>query len=54
VSYVGILIPVSLVLLGGGIWAFCWAVRAGQFEELEVASWEILVEDRRSDPKDSP
>ncbi|HLW25985.1 MAG TPA: cbb3-type cytochrome oxidase assembly protein CcoS [Steroidobacteraceae bacterium] len=45
-SIVSILIPVSLVLLGLGVWAFFWAVRSGQFEELDVASWEILIEER--------
>jgi cbb3-type cytochrome oxidase maturation protein len=45
-SLVSILIPVSLVLLGCGVWAFFWAVRGGQFEELDAASWEILIEER--------
>jgi len=45
-SMVGILIPVSLALLALGVWAFFWAVREGQFEELDVAAWEILIEER--------
>jgi cbb3-type cytochrome oxidase maturation protein len=47
VSIVFVLIPVSLVLVGCGVWAFFWAVRTGQFDELDAAAWEILVEDRR-------
>jgi cbb3-type cytochrome oxidase maturation protein len=44
-SIVFVLIPVSLVLVGLGAWAFFWAVRAGQFDELDAPAWEILVED---------
>jgi cbb3-type cytochrome oxidase maturation protein len=45
-SIVFVLIPVSLVLVGCGIWGFFWAVRTGQFDELDAPAWEILVEDR--------
>jgi cbb3-type cytochrome oxidase maturation protein len=44
-SIIFVLIPVSLVLVGLGAWAFFWAVRTGQFDELDVPAWEILVED---------
>jgi len=44
-SIVFVLIPVSLVLVGLGVWAFFWAVRTGQFDELDAPAWEILVED---------
>lgn len=44
-SLVSVLIPVTLVLVGFGVWAFFWAVRTGQFDELDVPAWEILVEE---------
>ncbi len=44
-SIVFVLIPVSLVLVGFGAWAFLWAVRTGQFDELDSPAWEILVDD---------
>jgi cbb3-type cytochrome oxidase maturation protein len=44
-NLVSVLIPVTLVLVGFGVWAFFWAVRTGQFDELDVPGWEILVED---------
>ena len=37
-----VLIPISLLLLGAAIWAFVWAVRRGQFEDLDSASLDIL------------
>jgi cbb3-type cytochrome oxidase maturation protein len=46
-SILFILIPLSLVLVVFGIWAFFWAVGNGQFDDLETPGWEILVEDLR-------
>jgi cbb3-type cytochrome oxidase maturation protein len=40
-----LLIPLSLVLLGVAIGAFVWAVRRGQFDDLDAAAIDILVED---------
>jgi len=39
------LIPVSLVLLGIAVWAFFWAVRRDQFDDLDTPAIEILAED---------
>ncbi len=48
-----ILIPISLMLLGVAIWAFVWAVRRGQFEDLDTASLDILQDDSPpSSPRD--
>lgn len=41
------LVPISLLLLGAAIWAFVWAVRAGQFDDLDTPPLDILAEDRR-------
>lgn len=43
-----ILIPVALLLGSSGLVAFFWALRSGQFEDLEGASIRIL-EDRHPD-----
>lgn len=40
-----LLIPISLLLLGVAIWAFIWAVRRGQFEDLDSAALDILVDE---------
>ncbi len=52
-SLISVLIPVTLVLVGFGVWAFFWAVRSGQFDDLDVPAWEILVEER-SPPEGNP
>lgn len=44
------LVPISLVLLGVAVWAFIWAVRRGQFDDLETPAVEILVDEPRPEP----
>ena len=40
-----LLIPLSLMLLAVAIGAFVWAVRRGQFDDLDAAAIDILVDD---------
>jgi cbb3-type cytochrome oxidase maturation protein len=40
-----ILVPVSLLLVGVGIAAFGWALRGGQFDDLDAPGLAPLVED---------
>jgi cbb3-type cytochrome oxidase maturation protein len=40
-----LLIPLGLVLLAFSIWAFFWAVRAGQFDDMESPAVQILLDD---------
>jgi cbb3-type cytochrome oxidase maturation protein len=43
------LIPLSLMLLGVAIGAFVWAVRKGQFDDLDTPALDILRDDARED-----
>ncbi len=45
-----ILIPLGLVLLIVAVAAFFWAVRSGQYEDLESPAWRILLDDDRAPP----
>ncbi len=47
------LIPVSLLLLGAAIWAFLWAVKNDQFEDLDGPAHSILFDDDEEGPKPS-
>ncbi|TDB01522.1 cbb3-type cytochrome oxidase assembly protein CcoS [Halomonas marinisediminis] len=56
-----LLIPLTLILLGLALWAFFWAVKHDQFEDLEGPAYRILfdeddndrpTEERRSGGKD--
>ena len=40
-----LLIPLGIVLLGIAVWAFMWAVRSGQFDDLEGPAHRILMDD---------
>ena len=40
-----LLIPLSLLLVGAIIWIFLWAVRSGQFDDLEGPAHQILMDD---------
>jgi len=40
-----LLIPVSLVLLGGILWVLMWAVRDGQYDDLEGPAHRILMDE---------
>ncbi|MGL4542496.1 MAG: cbb3-type cytochrome oxidase assembly protein CcoS [Polymorphobacter sp.] len=43
------LIPVALLLGLGGLAAFFWALRSGQFDDLDGAAARILIEDEDAD-----
>ena len=40
-----LLVPLSLMLLAAIIWAFAWAVRRGQFDDLDTPALDILRDD---------
>ncbi|PZT86948.1 MAG: cbb3-type cytochrome oxidase assembly protein CcoS [Citromicrobium sp.] len=43
------LIPVALLLGGAGLVLFFWAMRDGQFDDLEGAANRILIEEEEDD-----
>ena len=40
-----LLIPLSLVLVALIIWIFLWAIRSGQYDDLEGPAHRILMDD---------
>jgi cbb3-type cytochrome oxidase maturation protein len=44
-SVIFILLPLALLLAGVALLVFIWAVRAGQFDDLETPALRILHED---------
>lgn len=40
-----LLIPLAMLLLVFAIWAFFWAVRSGQFDDLDTPAVEILLDE---------
>jgi cbb3-type cytochrome oxidase maturation protein len=40
-----LLIPLSIILVGLIIWIFLWAIRSGQFDDLEGPAHSIIMDD---------
>ena len=52
-SILYILIPLALLLLGGAVWAFFWAVSSGQFDDLDTPAVRIILDDDDKPPEES-
>jgi cbb3-type cytochrome oxidase maturation protein len=48
-----LLVPISVLLLGIAIWAFLWAVRSGQYDDLDAPAIDMLREDRPRNSDDA-
>ena len=51
-SVLYLVIPIALVLAGTGLGAFLWAVRKGQFDDLDTPAVRMLFDD--DEPPESP
>ncbi len=49
-----LLVVFSMVVAGGFLGAFLWAVRSGQYEDTYSPAVRILFEDQVRDQKDDP
>jgi len=45
-----VLIPLALMLLGLAVWALVWAIRNGQFDDLESHGWSVVLDDDQKPP----
>jgi cbb3-type cytochrome oxidase maturation protein len=45
------LIPLALILVTVIIWVFMWAIKSGQFDDLEGPAYQILQDDDRVKPE---
>lgn len=48
-----VLVPISLVLLAAAGAAFVWAVRRGQFDDLDTPAIEILADEDERGRRDA-
>ena len=49
-----LLIPITLVLAGLMVWALMWAIKSGQFDDLEGPAHQILMDDDETPPTVDP
>lgn len=47
-----LLIPLALILLSLAVWAFIWAVRNDQFDDLDREAQRILFEEEKPQETD--
>ena len=40
-----LLVPLALLLAGSGVYGFFWAVRSGQFDDVETPALRVLMDD---------
>ena len=45
-----ILIPIAVILLAVAVWALLWAIRTGQFDDLESHGWSVVLDDDQKPP----
>jgi cbb3-type cytochrome oxidase maturation protein len=45
-----LLIPIALFMGAGGLAAFFWAMRSGQFEDMDGAAHRILIDEEDEKP----
>jgi cbb3-type cytochrome oxidase maturation protein len=48
-----LLVPISVLLLGIAVWAFLWAVRSGQYDDLDAPAIDMLREETSKRPGDA-
>lgn len=51
-SMLYVLIPLAVILLGFAVWALVWAIRNGQFDDLESHGWSVVLDDDQRPPGD--
>jgi len=49
-SILYVLIPLAVMLLGVAIWALLWAIKNGQFDDLESHGWSVVLDDDQKPP----
>ena len=52
------LVPLASLVVVAAVWAFVWALRRGQFDDLDSPAWRVVFDDqerqRKSDDEDTP
>jgi cbb3-type cytochrome oxidase maturation protein len=49
-SILYVLIPLAVILLAVAVAALVWAIRSGQFDDLESQGWSVVLDDDRKPP----
>ena len=50
-SMLYVLIPLAVALLSVAVWALLWAIKSGQFDDLESHGWSVVLDDDQKPPE---
>ena len=50
-SMIYVLIPLAVVLIAAAVWALVWAIRTGQFDDLDAQGWSVVLDDDEKPPE---
>lgn len=45
------LVPLASVVVAAAVWAFIWALRRGQFDDLDSPAWRVVFDDQEQQHK---
>ena len=45
-----VLIPLAVMLLAIAVWALLWAIKSGQFDDLDSQGWSVVLDDDQKPP----
>ncbi len=51
-SVIYVILPLALLIAAGAVWAYLWAARSGQFDDLDTPAYRVL-EDEDAAPRKS-
>jgi cbb3-type cytochrome oxidase maturation protein len=49
-SMIFVLIPLAVMLLAVAVGALLWAIKTGQFDDLESHGWSVVLDDDQKPP----
>jgi cbb3-type cytochrome oxidase maturation protein len=50
-SIIYVMIPLALALVALAVWALVWAIRNGQFDDLDSHGWDPVLDDDSRPPE---
>ena len=45
-----VLVPLAVALLAIAVWAMLWAIKSGQFDDLDSHGWSVVLDDDQKPP----
>ena len=44
-SVIYVVLPLALIIVGAAVWAYVWAARQGQFDDMDTPALRMLKDD---------